>query len=275
MTIFVAAMLLFFQDHSIQRESLSDLIEKSKAEDLPNLFFAVADQEKISDDDILTLVEQLGDDRNGLSYRASPDDTTVGRFAADALQMIGKQAVPELNRSLSDPKQHAIRRRVLELVGDIGIRSSTTQKAIDGLFEKEIKSDEDSALLTRAIYALGRTAVNKADAIKRISSVSSDASSEEVWAVRKQVATELGLIGKDSEKAIETLLQLLKDKEFWVQKEAISSLEKIGEGNAQVVEGLKGLAKTTKYEFLKQAVEIALSNMKKSSSKTKGAQTKD
>ena len=150
------------------------------------------------------LIEALG----------SPESWLPARIA-EILVMIGDETILPLTRELNHFESEGRRAWAAEILGTLGAKSAT-----NSLMESLL--DVSPEVRAKAAGALGRIKDEKA--IIKLAEV---LISEPVSFVRTRVAQALGAIGNPM--VIHSLINLLKDPEWWVRIRAVEALEQLGE----------------------------------------------
>ena len=149
---------------------------------------------------------------DSLTKALKDNDSDTRKLAVQVLREIGIPAIRSLIQALKDDEDPNIRKETAEALGFIG-----DVKAIEPLIQA--LRDDDNRVREESMEALRKIGV---PSIEVLAKVLNDRNNQ----VRKHAAQALGEI-KDA-RAVESLIQVLKDSDSDVLGEAVSALEKIG-----------------------------------------------
>ena len=248
---FVLALLIQTQ----QEEKASDLgvlVEKAalaNPSDLPRIFLEIASTDADTVEKAEAILPFLTDNRSTINQLIS-DDTSVCRFASEALVEIGEASLPGLLNTVDNAQNLETKIVAMYTIRDIGIHSRQIQVKMESI----IRDFPDSpALLEAAIFVIGVCAQDNISAIEVLTDMPEDVS----FVVRMAVAHALGEIETDSIRRTNHLIKMTFDKNNRVQLNAISSLGKTHDSSH--VEVLKRLTEISEDgpEFLRIASQNA------------------
>lgn len=263
----IASLLFFlFLQAPVDQPSLQkvrEAIVSSSPEDLPLLFDKLAESDEISEKDVEVLLSFLGDQRPVIKTPLISDNVRVSRFASEALVEVGELAVPKLIAVLKESKEIDIRIIALSTLSKISKPSDLAQRTVESLIST---SHDNPYLLESAIYALGPSSPDIERAIETLVQVPNNSS----FIIRIAVARTLGDIGLGSPESRKKLLELTKDKNNWVQRNAVESLARVASKNdLDVVARLRELHNSTSQFKLRSAAFDAIKQIEVRADKAK------
>lgn len=231
---------------------LLSLARSANPEQLPEIFNKIACLENIGVEEIKTLISFLSDKRRTESKILISADITVSRYAGDALVKIGAKALPALSNLVEVSSCDEEKIEALWVIGRIGMRSTEIQLLIQKIIESE--STKNQYVLSRAVFALGKTAENRKEAIEILLELPENLD----FFVKAQIASALAQVGSGSELAIQKLIALTFDKGAGVQKAAIAGLGEVGDGNITAKKRLEELIDQREAKFVRESAKAAL-----------------
>lgn len=203
--LWFAALVCFAFPAALQADELSVLISDLNAEREDTVKDAMRSLGDLGDraaPAIPQLLDLLSNSRPAAKPFPPDQAPWVAYSAADALQHIGKPAVPALANALSDAKYSGVRRQILNALRQIG---EPAPAAVPPL--RRIVRDRQSELRVSALKTLCR--VSPEPEVVILSEAMNDPSS----LLRATAAEETGALGEPAKPLIGRLIELLEDDE--------------------------------------------------------------